>query len=139
MKTVDGVAANAYDVVCETLSNHKHFASNLTPQGVMHQPPGQPYNPYPPTSAGVSFSADPQQFSDPNYLPMAFNDNFYNNPNEGNFDFENLQYRQTPYPYQGNQFSTLFDQAMDYDLGTDSTNFEGWDPMSGQPQQRPPQ
>lgn len=156
MKPVDGVAANAYNVVCEMLSNHKLFASDMTlsqpPHGVMQQPTGQASNSYLPTSTGAFVNPDPQQFSDSNYYTVSFNDNlnFSNNPNEANFDFNtsqndpfdrlNLQYRQEPYPiFYGNQFSTLFDQDMDYDLGTDSADFGGWDPTIGQPQQRPPQ
>jgi hypothetical protein len=148
MKSVDRVAANAYNIVCELLSNHKHFAGNLSPgqppQGVVQQSLGQATNSYPPTAAGAQFPTNPQQFSDTNYSTMSFNENFYNNPNEEDFNmsdpFDDLPYRQTPYPqFRGNQFSTLFDQDMDYDLGTDSANYEGWDPMSGEPQQHPPQ
>lgn len=155
MKSVDRVAESAYKVVCGMLSNHKHFASNLTPgqtsQAFMQQPSGQNSYPFPATSGQSVFQNDAQQFRGSTYSTMPFDENMYNNPNEEDFDLDTLaepldnpvdgvQYRQTPYPpFHGNQFSTLFDQEMDYDLGTNSGSFEDWDPMSGQPQQRPPQ
>jgi hypothetical protein len=155
MRSVDRVAESAYNVVCGMLSNHKHFASNLSPsqplQGFVQQQSGQDPFPYPATSGQAPYQSNPQRFTSPIYSTIPFSDNIYNNLNEENLDLNTLaeplddpldgvQDLQTPYPpFHGNQFSTLFDQEMDYDLGPDSASFEGWDPMSEQSQQRPPQ
>jgi hypothetical protein len=134
MRLVDGVAERAYSIVIVMLSKHEKFAGKIIPnewlQETMH-----PFGDEASSSnmaSQIPHNIDPQYFPETTWPPMSFNDDYYSTANAETFDLNTLTippndpdtsfpFNQAQYPlFYGNQFTTLYDQNMDFEYGDDN-------------------
>lgn len=146
LKTVDGVAASAYEKVRNLLSKRDQFSRRLVPgpwiDEVM-QPSEHDQAFFENTRAQFSVDTDSRQLPDLSYSSMPFGNDYNTAIDDSTLVINNLenpfhyppdgfQSGQSQYPlFYGNRFATLFDQDMNYGY-FDNFNVEGWDPTGEQ-------
>jgi len=146
LKTVDGVARNAYDKVRNLLSKRDQFSRRMVPgpwiDEIMH-PVDHDQIFFENTGAQFSLDTDSRHLPNLSYSSMPFGNDYNATTDHSALIINNLedplqyppdgfQSVQSQYPpFYGNPFATLFDQDINYDY-VDNFNVEQWDPTGEQ-------